>query len=243
MEISKLAVPGAALVMAVALTSGFVKINFNHHHNLPSIEEFSSGAGTYMTCVGTHCEIYLTEEIQDSSDAYISLSTKLDTAKVGDTFRIHLRGYGGDAHATLTVSNAMRYTKSHVDIVVDGPVYSAHATKAFMGNTLTIREPSLFMFHRVAQKTKDEFHTYKLLDEACEATKLNKDRGQPLRKKCIDAGAALESNMNHLLKERIQKYLTPQELQRYQNGEDVYVDGTVMAARLAQGAHHDAQSK
>lgn len=226
-NLKQLGILGAAAIMGTVLISGQAKLNFNHHHNLPDVNEVVAPKAFRVDCKEKHCEIYLESTIQEQ-DKYIGFEDVLDTATSDMDIRIHLRGNGGNVDTTMMLANAIRYSKAKTTMVIDGPVYSAHAVLAFVGKNIEIRLPTVFMFHRPADSKG------RMGADICE-NEVGTDRGQDLKQKCVDVMVTLDHNFMQLFDETGAKFLTKEELFKMQLGYDVFIDGNEMAKRVQQG--------
>lgn len=63
------------------------------------------------------------------------------------TINVRLNTPGGDIHQGTPIVNAIRSSKSHINIYVDGIAYSMGAEIAISGNTLYMYDNSRLMFH------------------------------------------------------------------------------------------------
>jgi hypothetical protein len=226
--VSRLSVAAGALVMASALVSGLVKINFNHHHNMPGLDELATPKAYVLKCgEDKTCHVYLKTEIQ-GPDAYVDVEYLLDTSGADKTIYVHLRGHGGAVEGAIALVNAMRNSEANVVTVVEGPVYSAHAFLAMAGKQIIVRYPSSFMFHIPANGEG------KSGDAICDG-QTGVDRGQDVHQKCLDYSHSLDRQFEYLYTLLVKPYLTDKENEKYHEGWDVYVQGNELAKRIHNG--------
>lgn len=90
--------------------------------------------------------IYLTDSINDSHD-YSSICHLLRTAKSQDVATFYLSNFGGSCHAIVHLISAVKESQANVQMVVTSPCYSAAATLALSGNSLTLCPYTFLMLH------------------------------------------------------------------------------------------------
>lgn len=209
----------AAAVIAVTAISGLIRINVDHHMNLPpelnfgvvtSISEFNPQIrfGAIPRVYTTHTDINMRNEIKDSA-TIIHILQALQQAKPGDTITFHLEGYGGAVDTVLLLISNIKLTKAFVTMSVEAPVYSGHAYLALFGDALVMSPYSFLMLHESS-----------VIDIDC-ASQSGTDRGVSNVEHC----QAFKLN-NFLLGAQLVMdlpYVTPAEKQLIMNGHDVYL--------------------
>jgi ATP-dependent protease ClpP protease subunit len=142
-----------ALIAAITLSSGLVEVNLEHHTNLPP--EFSNKTSiTQHRVVGwngtdlcsTVSDIRLRKELKDT-DSINDILKVLQEAQAGDVINFHLAGVGGQVDTFILLRNSVQQSKAHVRMIVEAPVYSAHAFLSVSGNELIMMPNTYLMFH------------------------------------------------------------------------------------------------
>src|ERR1700680_845346 len=90
--------------------------------------------------------IYLSEMI-DSPEKYVDLVHALRTAEEDDEVNIYLNCPGGDVSTGLQLVNAVRKCAAHVTMHLEGFGYSMAALLFCAGDSATVADHSLLMFH------------------------------------------------------------------------------------------------
>lgn len=145
------AVTFAAIVMALTLMSGLIKLNVQHHLNIPPELDFAVVSESYQFSLRhpfyvTTYDINLKNEIK-GSNTLLHIVQALQNAKPGDTVVFHLVGVGGQVDSVLLLINNIKLSKAYVIMSVEGPVYSGHAYLATYGDELKMSTYSFLMFH------------------------------------------------------------------------------------------------
>lgn len=210
-----------AIVVASVLLSNKAGVNLTHHHNLPQLIQKNK-----VYCSGVifkHCSVRLTTEI-GPRETYQDVLQLLSDASRFDTITFYLSGNGGQVHSLIQLVNGIKHTKAHTIAVVEGDVYSAHADLAIAMDELVVGRFVNFIFHRSSAYGQHA---------VCDKAKGQQDRMQDLEQKCKDY---LEAHLRvdaQLIRVQLGRYLTPDEIERVLDGEDVIINGDVMASRTA----------
>lgn len=176
--------------------------------------------------------IFLSDSIGDNNN-YLELIKAIEVAPEKSTIKLHLAGYGGNLDTTVHLINAIERSKANVEIVVEGPVYSAHAFLSMVGNKREISANSLLMFHLPAVSINGEYVSD--TNVICSGEKEKKDRGQSAYTKCINQMNTLNKVFDRIVSRYVYPYLTKSEIEDYKAGKDVYVDGIEMQRRINHG--------
>lgn len=168
--------------------------------------------------------IYLASVIggQDDYKELIIWINSLDSTKV-PRVKVYLSGNGGDVRGVIDLINTIQASKTKFDMIVYGDVYSAHATLAVNGDTLTVTKPStLFLFHEAAVETNDGNNV--TTSKACEVFLKGKtDRGIDAVLKCQLMQKALQKEWDTGVMANVYNLLTPLQLKQLQNGYDIMI--------------------
>lgn len=134
--------------------------------------------------------------------------------------KLYLAGHGGSVESTLQLINTMHASKTEIEVIVYGDVYSAHAMLAVTAKKLTVLNDNiLFLFHVAAVNVNG---TFKTMLKSCEDTdERETDRGVSARQKCIEYANAAEKEFAAIISTSIQKYLTKEQYQKMLDGHDV----------------------
>ncbi len=212
----------SATVIAAVLLSGFATINIYHNLKIPSLD--SARVSTYHTYnleypfIHKVISVRLNDAIK-TINAYKDVSEAMSEADSGDTIKIYLAGYGGDAAGATYIINAMEATKAHTETHVQGPVFSAHAYIALYGQKLFIAENSYVMLH-----------VSSVFDVDC-SKKIGTDRSVTKAQSCQNfKDAALFSNYIML---RDSHRLTLSEIYTIMTGHEVYLFAHALKERGA----------
>ena len=142
----------AALIMALALMSGLIDINIEHHMNLP--KEFTNknvidvDRNLLGSLIGQGKNINITvADTIESQNSIRDMVKVLRQAKENDVIVFHISGYGGTVDTVELLINNILLTKAHVKMVVEAPSYSGHAYLATVGHELEMMPYSYLMFH------------------------------------------------------------------------------------------------
>jgi Protease subunit of ATP-dependent Clp proteases len=178
----------------------------------------------------TKCTLIMSQSIAETSE-YLKLGTTIREMPSNIRIDVYLDGYGGDILGMLYLCNSIKYSKAEIVGHVVGPVYSAHAMLLFSFKEIVIDDDAFLMLHRPAifdPKKKEYILTN---NDVCDDVK-GLDRGKSMRDKCILQNNAINKMYNKFFEEHIKKFLTEDELSRYQEGYDVYINGTDMQKRI-----------
>jgi ATP-dependent protease ClpP protease subunit len=93
-----------------------------------------------------YIHIYLSNNIE-TAETYRDLRHVLRTTASTDVVTFYLSGYGGDCHGLISIVSAINASKAKVHMAVDAPCYSAHATLALAGDSLSMNKRTFLMFH------------------------------------------------------------------------------------------------
>lgn len=140
----------AAIIMACALMSGMIDINFEHHLHLPpeiSARNIVTEHGTWL--LGRTYDVTLAVELKNQNSVE-SIANILRNATDRDTVIFHISGYGGDGQAMFYLIDNIHSTKAHTIMSVEAPAYSAHAYLAVSGDELRMASYSFLMFHTLS---------------------------------------------------------------------------------------------
>ncbi|MSS84975.1 peptidase [Actinomycetaceae bacterium WB03_NA08] len=95
-------------------------------------------------------DVYIYDEIGESwwgggigPKALVDEISALDV----DTLTVHINSPGGSAWDGVTIMNALRSHRAHVDVIVDGLAASAASVIAMSGDTITMNRGSQMMIH------------------------------------------------------------------------------------------------
>lgn len=191
----------------------------------------SSGEVTFECKVNAPtCDVYFSDTIE-APDRYFALYQYIDESR-GTTLYFHLEGSGGRTATIIKLYNVIKLNETKVISIVEGPVYSAHAFLAMLGEEIRISPSSLFMFHEAAAYNSLTKQYIKPI-EMCETFRGQLDRGQDAYKKCVDMVNAESKSMNNMLKRTVFKYLTPEETAKFNEGYDIYISGEEMISRTS----------
>lgn len=171
--------------------------------------KYSYTLSKYFPYYGKIYSIRLDQEVTKTEDFKDLLDT-LDNAKKNDKIIFYLTGYGGESQTTYNIVNNIWTTKAKTFMIVEGPVYSAHAYLAVSGNNLTMKPLSSLMFHSSS-----------ILGYKCEDAKGKLDRGKDAFKKCMQF-INNELTLGKLLIDSSQ-VLTKKEKDKIKNGYDIYI--------------------
>lgn len=210
-----------AALAIILLAFAVPGINFYHHVEFPNLvkdkittERFADWAHVR---VGTKTTIRLGTEIK-APEHYKDVERVLQEAQIGDEVVFHLSGYGGEMITETELTANVRMSKAFVTMVVDAPVYSAHAYLAVSGDRLVMAKYSFLMFHMAAIAVNDEETMISQVD----CTSLTGvDRGVPNSEHCMALKRAMMISENAALEDI--KLLTRAEKDRLYTGNDVYL--------------------
>ncbi len=106
--------------------------------------------------IGTTYNVRLGAEMEgpDARSTQQIVNT-LETAGRLDTVIFHIAGPGGNVDGMLNMINAVKLSKAHVIMSVEGPAYSAYAVVATQGDELRISDNALMMFHTTSLVNAD----------------------------------------------------------------------------------------
>jgi len=169
------------------------------------------------------CNVRLARTI-GSQENYTELLQKLSSAKSEDVFNFYLSGNGGQSVSMVLISNGMRSTKAQVNVVVDGPVYSAHAFIALSGKTIDIKPGALFLFHRTS--------LYGKVNKVCSCFVGKLDRTVDAHKKCLKVLTGITTTFYKFADDLVKDILTVEEREEMKQGHDIVISGEDMKKRL-----------
>lgn len=206
-----------AVVMAGALILNAPGIHIHHDLTLPtfdksrisSSENFSLWSGNVKnSTIRLGTEILEPEKVKD-------ITQTLQDAETGDTITFHLAGYGGRYDTLVELVNNIKLSKARIIMMVDAPVYSAHAMLAAAGDELYMAPDTFLMFHAAA--TSDGKMTSQVDCNEMTGT----DRGVSNIWHCEAAKTAQMTSEYRTLKNI--KLLTEKDFRLIINGYDVYI--------------------
>lgn len=193
-------------------------------------KEYTQGNYYTYTCQGPMCNVYLTSSIGEES-MYIDLYNLIENAPPGQTIVIHLSGNGGNMSTVYHLANAIAQSKAEVDTVVEGPVYSAHAFIAMLGNKITVTNLSQFLFHLPAVQLTEGGDAV-LPIQSCLSFAGHYDRGQDAVQKCLDVTNGEQAMYDRMFKVYMAPFLTEKERADIYAGYDVVIPGPQMDKRI-----------
>ncbi len=178
--------------------------------------------------VSKQCDSTLSETIA-SKQAYAHLTQVLRDSVWGDTVVLHLKGNGGLVSGEESIEQAIKSSKAHVVTSAEGDVYSAHAFLAVAGDEVILAPNINLLFHRMAMQGKS---LPQLLKEGyCDSAE-GTDRGQSNKDKCLTFFKTQIDKEDKWLKETMNPFLKPSEVQAVIDGYDVIINSDVINARL-----------
>lgn len=201
-----------AILMLCALVLGLPTINFQHHLNLPDLDknkitvvEIVNFDYPYLHKI---IDIRLKSEIK-GEDTQRDVYKILAEAQTGDTITFHLAGYGGDGFTMFELINNIKASKAIVSMIVEAPVFSAHAYLATAGQFLTMEPYSFLMFHTLSSYGTD----------------CSKETGTDRTVSNVEHCQALQDTLNNISIKLIANtpILTLDEKLRILTGHDVYI--------------------
>lgn len=169
---------------------------------------------------GSTYNIRLGDEL-GGSDTIAADITTVEQANTSDTIVFHIEGYGGSVDGLISLINAIKLSKAHIIMSVEGPSYSAYAVLATQGDELKMSEDSLLMFH-----------TSSLVNVDCKKQP-GEDRGVSNVKHCesyYNANMALWYKILSKI-----KILSGTDITEIESGDDVYLTPEQVNARLKNG--------
>lgn len=169
---------------------------------------------------GTTYNIRLGNELGDA-DSIAPEITTVEQAGIFDTVVFHIEGYGGDVDGLIALINAIKLSKAHVVMSVEGPSYSAYAVLATQGDELRMSQNSFLMFH-----------TSSLVNYNC-ANQTGEDRGVSNVTHCEGYYNANMSLWYKILDSI--KILSSSDIFAIESGHDVYLTADQVNARLDNG--------
>lgn len=181
------------------------------------------------TCDKTECSVYLSSTIGEES-YYLDLYSLIVSAPENQIINIHLSGSGGIMSTVYHLANVILQSKAKVNMIVEGPVYSAHAFIATLGNKLTIYPSSTFLFHLPAIAAPGQDAVIEGQD--CGSYLGHKDRGQDAVPKCLALRQSEQDLFDSLFTKHIKPYLTAEEIDRLYKGYDIIISGKDLQKRI-----------
>ena len=134
----------------------------------------------------------------------------LREARAQDTVYLHVASFGGSVKTMMQLLNSIEHSKAHVVTISEAASISAGSSTTLAGDEIIVRNPTIFMFHLARYMTFFGPVIVPLDD--------------PIQYTTTKIAAKYSA-----------PYMTIKEIDRYLAGEDVWVQGEVMAARVAQG--------
>jgi hypothetical protein len=201
-------------------------INVYHHTDIPFLNNEKHKIVVYKDLQLTYPWIKYTTEIRldneiGSPDLYKDITQILSSAGYYDPVNFHLVGTGGRVDAALLLINNIQASKAQVNMIVEAPVYSAHAYIAVSGKTLTMRPYTYMMFHYSSVLNLD----------CSEAT--GTDRGVSNKEHCEMYKSTDLYNNNKVVMGL--PLLTNQEKFMIMTGHDVYITSDEFYHRVNKG--------
>lgn len=193
-------------------------VNFYHHWTQPEINSDRVSAVKHWSwrhfSYVKEITIRLETEIT-ALENYRDIERALQEATYGDTITFHLAGYGGSLLTEQSLSSNIQRTRAITIMVVNAPVYSAHAYLAVSGDHIIMAPHSFLMFHAAATGDGN------LISQRDCKSEVGMNRGVPNSEHCeADKRAMMRSEQVGL--EGL-KYLTRAEKDRLYTGNDVYL--------------------
>lgn len=204
-----------ALIMSFTLMSDKVRINLSATPHFETMVQYSS--------FRVHDEdgvpaIYLSSQIKDP-DSYRDLIMYINGLRTSKA-KLYLAGHGGYLESTLQLINTINSSKTDIEVVVYGDVYSAHAMLAVTAKRVTVLNKNIvFLFHMPAMNINGVNMTAKQYCETLNDTDM--DRGVSRKSKCINFEKALDNEFMNIIATSIEKYLTEEQYKAMLEGDDV----------------------
>lgn len=134
----------------------------------------------------------------------------LRNAREQDTVYLHVSSFGGSVKTMNQLINSIKYSEAHVVTISEAASISAGAATSLAGDEIRIRVPTVFMFHVARYLTMFGAVLIPLYDPIQELT-------------------------GRVTAEYSAPYMTKDEIDRFIDGEDVWVQGEEMRARVLLG--------
>lgn len=200
----------ASLVIAFTLALGLPHINLNHYMHLPDVNK-NRIVVTHSIFHGTTYDIRLGSELK-GTQSVDDIDVVLAKATSNDKIIFHLAGVGGNVETAFELINNIKASKAEVIMIVEAPVYSAHAYLALSGDRLIMRPLSSLMLH-----------TSSAFNHDCSKEK-GIDRAQFVSETCQN----FMTNHFKLVNESIASLnvITVDEMMKIAGGKDVYITAT-----------------
>jgi ATP-dependent protease ClpP protease subunit len=144
-------------------------------------------------------DVYLSDVVDDRNESYFGLLQILRQVTKDDEVIVYLANRGGSCQVGLMLITAFKHCPAHVTMNVVAPCYSMGACLALCGNAL-IMQPSTFLM----------FHNYSGGSEG---------KGGELLQGTIE----YSKHSMEFTKHFCTPFLSPEELKKIENDQDVYV--------------------
>lgn len=162
-------------------------------------------------------DIWFENEI-DSVANIVPILKILDNATKNDIIRFHLAGIGGTVETVFDLINHIRSSDAKVLMIVEAPVYSAHAYLAVSSGLLIMKPLSSLMFHQSSAMNID----------------CTKETGTDRSISAIESCQNYKTNDLKLMHELIESesILTQKEKNAIETGHEVYITATEYNQRV-----------
>lgn len=154
-------------------------------------------------------------DIKESVDDIRLALLTLYSAGMNDIIYLYVSAWGGESYYMYKLLNAIKYAYNHcleLYVVADAPTASAAANLVLYSDTVIIHPVGVyFLLHKERGGFPSQIPHVKV-------------------KKEFEAGLARGRELDKLL--QISSVLTPKELEEYNQGEDILVEGDSMIKRL-----------
>lgn len=203
-----------AVIMALVLMSGKIDVNIEHRLHLPEInlDQTPIFKNSTYGIFNTKVDVYLKNTIKDMG-SYYEVAHVINNLSKGDKVIFHLGGYGGDMLGLIQLQSSIAESKAEIIMLVEAPVFSAHAYLAITPNTKLIMMPNTFLM----------FHTVSTVNKDC-SKETGTDRGVSNVEHCEALKGALMYVVDNIIDNA--KLLTTQEKEAINTGHDVYIHST-----------------
>lgn len=92
-------------------------------------------------------DLYLNKEIEEADEFIEIYHTLRSKVEQNDHVNLYLNSVGGSCSTLMSLVNAVKACAAPVNMVVTAPCYSAGASLALCGKTLTMEDNTFLMFH------------------------------------------------------------------------------------------------
>lgn len=204
-----------AVIISLTLTSDKIRLNLTATPHFENLVQYSNFRVQNVNGVP---EIYLSSSIR-GPDNYRDLIMYINSLNT-PTAKLYLAGNGGSLASALQLINTIRSSKTEIEVVVYGDVYSAHAILAVTAKKMSVLNNNIiFLFHVPAIPVDGVNKTPKQYCEDMDSVTL--DRGVPVKKKCFSYENATDNEFNTVIAVYIKPYLTDQQFTDMMNGDDI----------------------